>query len=825
MRAWIAATSALLLLASTTARAAESATDAPPPPVQRLLKTYCLSCHDATKSKGHVRLDALGELDAKVRLDVMNKVQEQLHFSEMPPEGEKQPESTEQKMLVDWVRGELQRMNAPLIEDKLRYPDYGNAVDHDRLFSGEIRDKAYSPARRWLVSPQIFKERVIDVFGLPPRERNAYAQTSRELHGVTNPFILPDRSGVRDYAITPLDGGHLLMMLGNAQWIAGKQIRTARVKHGEIRADEFDNKADRFSPPTPAAFEAIILGKGKPTDDALAAAIRTQFSLVLRRTPTDQELAKYLELGRSAIDLAGNTEGLRQVLVAVLLESEFLYRMEFGAGEPDAHGRRLLAPQEAAFAISYALGDRGPDPLLLKAAAEGRLQSRDDYRREVLRLLADRDYYRGPIDTNINDSQLVSHPKIIRFFRDFFGYPNALKVFKDKNRSGGYYDNPGRGSSATPGHLVREADRLVELHVDQDQRVFENLLTTDRYFMYHNISNEQGAKVIADWTELYNALKDTDWRKNPEKVAAEHSELLARHKVDIKAAGRGVHSSNLARVMQFLSETIGRGNTPFTTYPWVHGYKFRYAQSYNFPATPGVNGVYEKNSTFNYPVVQPFQIENRMGILTHPAWLIAHSSNFHTDPIRRGRWIQEKLLAGRVPDVPITVDAKVPEHPNLTFRERVESVTGPAAQACWKCHQAMNPLGYAFERYDDFGRYRTEEPLENPENLIAPAKGKYDADTYKTRTVNSQGELRGTGDPSLDGPVTDALDLIGRLAKSTRARQSIIRHAFRFYMGRNETLADSQTLIDADKAYVDSGGSFKAVIVSLLTSDSFIYRK
>ena len=44
-------------------------------------------------------------------------------------------------------------------------------------------------------------------------------------------------------------------------------------------------------------------------------------------------------------------------------------------------------------------------------------------------------------------------------------------------------------------------------------------------------------------------------------------------------------------------------------------------------------------------------------------------------------------------------------------------------------------------------------------------------------------------------------------------------------MGRNEFLSDSRTLIDAESAYVDSGGSFDAVIVSLLTSDSFIYRK
>ena len=67
--------------------------------------------------------------------------------------------------------------------------------------------------------------------------------------------------------------------------------------------------------------------------------------------------------------------------------------------------------------------------------------------------------------------------------------------------------------------------------------------------------------------------------------------------------------------------------------------------------------------------------------------------------------------------------------------------------------------------------------------------------------------------------------MLHRLGRPERARQSFIRHLFRYFMGRNEMLSDSQTLIHADKAYVESGGSFKAVIVSLLTSDSFMYRK
>src|SRR5690606_9818817 len=152
----------------------------------------------------------------------------------------------------------------------------------------------------------------------------------------------------------------------------------------EIGASEYPNAQDRWAPATtPTAFEAVILKDSAPTDDELIAAIQTQFDCVLQREATAEELEKYLALTRTAIELSGNTEGLQQMLVAVLLESEFLYRLEFGEGEPDEHGRKKLSPREASYAISYAIGDRNPDAELAKAAAEGRLNTKDDFRREV----------------------------------------------------------------------------------------------------------------------------------------------------------------------------------------------------------------------------------------------------------------------------------------------------------------------------------------------------------------------------------------------------------------------------------------------------------
>jgi hypothetical protein len=231
---------------------------------------------------------------------------------------------------------------------------------------------------------------------------------------------------------------------------------------------------------------------------------------------------------------------------------------------------------------------------------------------------------------------------------------------------------------------------------------------------------------------------------------------------------------------------------------------------------------------WNYPVVQPAAVQHRKGMLTHPAWLIAHAQNTETDPVKRGRWVQEKLLAGTVPDIPITVDAVIPEDHHRTLRQRLEAKTGD--NYCWKCHQKMNPLGLPFEMYDDFGRYREQESLEHPDNLIKKGPDKAAPhvdlrDTYKSLPVRPEGMLVGSGSAELDGEVENALDLIDKLDRSERVRQSFIRYSFRYFMGRNEMLSDSKTLIDADQAYLSSGGSFDAVIVSLLTSDSFLYRK
>jgi hypothetical protein len=169
--------------------------------------------------------------------------------------------------------------------------------------------------------------------------------------------------------------------------------------------------------------------------------------------------------------------------------------------------------------------------------------------------------------------------------------------------------------------------------------------------------------------------------------------------------------------------------------------------------------------------------------------------------IHRGIWIRERLLGGGVPEVPITVDAQLPAEPENTLRERMR-VTREAY--CWTCHEKMDPLGLPFESYNHAGLFRTTE-LDQP--------------------VDTRGEIIDSGDPALDGPVNDAIEMIEKLAASERVEQVFVRHAFRFWMGRNETLHDAPVLQAAHRAYREKGGSMKALITSLITSDAFLYRK
>jgi len=1020
----------------------------------QVMETYCFTCHGADKQKGDIRFDALESIDPVDLQTLFSDASETLLFEEMPPDdAEKQPSEAEIKILAKWLDSQVSGDAAKALAEKLKRSEYGNVVKHEELFSGEHADlPASTPDRRWLVSEYIFNEKMNRLLDYQPA-RDIYG-TNYEVAGdsgihwspktergnkfrrsITNPFLLPEKVGVRYFGHDRLTTGHLLTMVGNAKRVAGhmaseevmranypamyaimetefehREILVSRKKflttptymerilekmykdkHQELlpelerieveypapptfknnpskrvdnlgligRLDQIDVRAiydgiaihetddfqveeiapqgdfkhvtyakpsrdtfdeiirkcehdwamegvvdsriknrieimkafyatydlaaiykhirnGNYGPPdfTPledsemAAITVTIRKNREPGDtyseiiekcmadwkagfraereaaggvqsDLVHAMITNLFFTVFEREPTESELAKNAELLKKYMGKLDPQQAITKLIQSLVLSTELVYRYEFGSGTEDEHGRRMMSPRDASYALAYALTDSSPEADLLKAAEENRLNNREDYEREVRRMLARRDKW-TIIDesvqaANLNASVTNQPIRKLRFFRDFFGYPKALKVFKDDHRFGaGKHE-------ATVSRAIDEADMLVEHILEKDKDVFKELLTTDEFYVYHSGDNEAMQAASDRLKREYDFFDQYDWK------SWDYAQLIKYEAMYWKSIGRAGTPNGGKKPMRedhyfkaFMRRMddyeIRFGNGQKNGMP----HDFQASGFWNASNMYGRTGQHMRGKevttywnidfrSWDYPTQQPAKIANRKGILTHPAWLIAHSQNLETDPIHRGKWVQEKLLAGSIPDVPITVDAVIDPDHTKTMRQRMEIKTG--AQACWRCHHKMDPLGFPFELYDDFGRFRTEENLEHEENVIKPAErnvlNEFGASlpVYKTLPVNPRGVLEGTGDPELDGEVEDAFDLIDRLAKSDKARQSIIRHAFRFFMGRNESLSDSKTLIDAEKAYLENEGSFDEVIVSLLTSDSFIYRK
>ena len=257
----------------------------------------------------------------------------------------------------------------------------------------------------------------------------------------------------------------------------------------------------------------------------------------------------------------------------------------------------------------------------------------------------------------------------------------------------------------------------------------------------------------------------------------------------------------IARIVEEDRDVLRRLLTDNKTFVYVQPRAPQVHRLYNLPA----DFKYREDQLLKHPPgsVIPVALpsDERSGILTEPSWLVAHSTNFETDPVRRGKWVLEHLLGGTVPEIPVTVCANIPEDEAKTLRERFKLVSENAY--CWQCHDRMNQLGMPFEAYDRFGRHRLRE-LHKP--------------------VNTTGAIVRSGDPMLDGPVANSVEMLQRIARSPRSQQMFVRYAFRYFLGRNETVRDARTLQEADSAYTAAGGSFKALVVSLLSSDSFLYR-
>ena len=158
-----------------------------------------------------------------------------------------------------------------------------------------------------------------------------------------------------------------------------------------------------------------------------------------------------------------------------------------------------------------------------------------------------------------------------------------------------------------------------------------------------------------------------------------------------------------------------------------------------------------------------------------------------THPSERGALIFEQFLCGDLTQTPSAEQHTKPaKNVGETPRDWLARVTAPAT--CRSCHQAIDPLGVAFEHYAYSGVWRDADG-----GLALDARG-------TIAGIDTAG--------SFDG----ALQLIDRLASSRDVRACHVRKWMETAYGRPVVAADACSQAELEQGFAASGGNIRDLL-------------
>ncbi len=190
----------------------------------------------------------------------------------------------------------------------------------------------------------------------------------------------------------------------------------------------------------------------------------------------------------------------------------------------------------------------------------------------------------------------------------------------------------------------------------------------------------------------------------------------------------------------------------------------------------------------------------RAGLLTQASVMFVRAHSDQTSPVLRGKWVQENLLCTGVEPPPANVLAKVgPPQPNQTTRERV--LAHRESPGCASCHVKLDDVGFAFEKYDQYGAFRSTEA---------------------GKPIDDSGKMVET---DFDGPVAGALELGSKLATSAGANRCFSKHWFRFAFGRQAETPDACLVEKMSQSTLTSGGGHSELLSTIGSSAAFLRRR
>lgn len=191
----------------------------------------------------------------------------------------------------------------------------------------------------------------------------------------------------------------------------------------------------------------------------------------------------------------------------------------------------------------------------------------------------------------------------------------------------------------------------------------------------------------------------------------------------------------------------------------------------------------------------------RRGVLGHGSILATTSFPHRTSPVVRGNWILATLLGTPPPPPPPNASEfseRVAENERLSQRQKLElHRTNPN---CYACHSQIDPLGFALEEFEWFGRHRPRR---------------------EGRPVDALGRLpNGSEFRGLVGLSETLVDQrIGDLAEQT------VRKLLAYALGRQLEYFDEATVQELTRGFVENGRRVRDLIHQIIHSEPFLKKQ